>query len=80
MSGSNLAVLPTPMDGNDGTESPTFQVIIDTADNGFVMTVHGDDEKHKVYLFTAKGEDGPVGMIQDLINQLGISDKVKIQK
>lgn len=83
MSGNdNLAVLPMFKDGEGGgNDSPTFQIMIDSADNGFVMTVMGSEsDTHKVYLFSAKGADGPEGMVQDLIDQLGISDKVKLQK
>lgn len=81
MSNDNLAVLPMFKDGDSGDkESPTFQIIIDSADNGFILTVMGEQDMHKVYPFTAKGEDGPAGMIQEVINQLGISDKVKLQK
>ena len=83
MTGNNLATLPflKDKDGDDGDESPTFQVIIDTAQNGFVLSVHGtEDITSKVFLFNGKGEEGPSGLIQEVINQLGIADKVKLEK
>jgi hypothetical protein len=79
---SNLAMLPTIKDGDGdgGAESPTFQIMIDIADNGFILNVMGENDLSKVYLFAHKGADGPSGLIQEIINQLGIADKVKLEK
>ena len=69
-------------DGEEDGGDRTSQVIVDTTENGFVLTVHGSEEvsKHKVFMFNGTGEAGPQGLIKDLIEALGISDKVKIQR
>lgn len=82
----NLAVVPfigpKDKDGDDGGEPTPVQIIIDVALNGYIVNIAGTENADgaKVYLFNAKGEDGPQAMIQDLINNLGLVDKVKLQK
>lgn len=86
MSGSNLATLPfistKDKDGDDGGEPTPVQIIIDVANNGYVVNIVGTENSDgtKVYLFNARGEDGPQAMIQDIIDNLGLVDKVKLQK
>jgi hypothetical protein len=82
----NLAVVPfigpKDKDGDDGGEPTPVQIIIDVAQNGYIVNVNGTEESDgaKVYLFNGKGEDGPKAMIQDIINNLGLVDKVKLEK
>lgn len=83
MSGSNVAHLPfiKDGDGNDGDEPTPFQIVIDVADNGFILNVMGtEDDGTKVFVFHGKGDQGPEGMIQEIISRLGIVDKVKLAK
>lgn len=80
---SNLAVLPMTKDkdGDDGGEPQPLQVMIDSAQNGFILNITGgSDEICKVFLFHGKAEDGPNAMIQTVIDQLGLADKVKLQR
>ncbi len=82
-SGSNVAHLPfnAPKDGDgeDGGATPV-QVIIDAVENGYVLTVEGEHGLVKVFLFNSPGEDGPKGLIQTVIEHLGLRDKVKLEK
>lgn len=87
MSKDNLAVLPfaggpetKDKDGDDGGEAGPTQVIIDSVENGFVLNIHGEDEVSKVYLFNGKGDDGPAAMVQQIIDSLGLRDKVKLNR
>jgi len=86
MSGTNLATLPfigpKDKDGDDGGEPNPVQIIIDVAVNGYIVNISGteNDEGPKVYLFNGRGDDGPQAMMQDIINNLGLVDKVKLQK
>jgi hypothetical protein len=80
---SNLAQFPTPKDGDGGDDGDigSFQLLIDVADNGFILNSVGSEyDGTRVFLFDGKGQDGPQAMIQEIINRLGINDKVKIQK
>jgi len=81
--GNNLARLPfhEPKDG-DGEDGDTIpvQVIIDSVENGYVLTVEGERGLHRVFLFNEQGEDGPKGMIKLVIESLGLVDKVKLEK
>lgn len=83
--GTNAEVLPfTKHKDGEGSDdsSPIQQVIIDTSENGFILTVNGDDElsTHKVYLYSGHGDFGPEALIQEVIDSLGLTDKVKISK
>ena len=85
MSGSNLATLPfigpKDKDGDDGGEPSPAQIIIDVAENGYIVNIAGTEhDGTKVYLFNGKGEDGPQAMIQSIVDTLGLIDKVKLQK
>lgn len=84
LNGENQSEEPVTKDkdGNDGEGDQTTQLIVDSSENGFILSVHGGDDvhKHKVYLFDQRGENGPTGLIQDVIDSLGLSDKVKLQK
>lgn len=86
MSGTNLATLPfigpKDKDGDDGGEPNPVQIIIDVAVNGYIVNISGteNDEGPRVYLFNGRGDDGPQAMMQDIINNLGLVDKVKLQK
>lgn len=84
---NNLAVLPvgkgdnTDTDGEDGNEVDSFQLTIDVVENGFVLS-KSDSEglNQKVFLFNGIGDNGPKALIQEAIDFLGITDKVKIVK
>jgi hypothetical protein len=82
---SNVATLPFPVlkdgdGGDDGTVSPA-QIMIDVAENGYIVSIMGTEADGAfVYLFNGKGDDGPQAMIQNIINTLGLVDKVKLQK
>lgn len=79
---SNLALAQGPID-KDGTdsESTTDQIIIDIVDNGFIVSVHeGEDFKQKVYLFEGPAGSNSKSMISDLIQSLGLSGKIKVEK
>lgn len=82
MKDSNLAQLPfNETKDKDGTEGDveSYQVIIDYAENGYVLTVNNETGiRTKVFLFNGKGEDGPKGLIKDIIESLGLIDKVKL--
>ncbi len=79
----NLAHLPfnAPKDG-DGTDGGTIpvQVIVDATENGYVLTVEGEQSLVRVFLFNHPGDDGPKGLIQAVIDSLGLVDKVKLEK
>lgn len=68
-------------DGEEGGEAHTSQVVIDTAENGFILSVHGNEEvfSHRVYPFKGKDEYSPRAMIEEVINALGLSDQVKLK-
>lgn len=86
MKGSNLAVVrlePIAKDGDDGEggENHTFQITVDVVTNGYVFTRNdADDIAQRVYIFNGTGETGPKAMIQQIIEDLGLVDKVKLAK
>lgn len=83
MRGSNVTQLAPVLKDGDGPPDNlkrTESINIEVADNGYTVNVYGETSSTKVFLFSAKGEDGPKGMIQMLIDELGINDKVKLEK
>ena len=83
----NLAILPmnepTLKDG-DGSNGGTMttQITIDIAENGWILTVHTDSpdaDLSKVFLRTST-EVGPRALIQELVDALGVKDKVRLEK
>jgi hypothetical protein len=82
---NNLARLPfnNPQlkdgDGEDG-DVDLLQVTIDMAENGYVLTVLTDTVLTKVFLFDGNGQDGPQGMLQQIIESLGLLGKVRLEK
>ncbi len=85
MKGGNLAIAPfTPPadgDGEEPGENITTQIILDTAKNGWVVTIHsGEDDYSEVFLHSGSKDNGPKQMIQRIIDELGITDKVRLEK
>ena len=70
---------PTDKDGSDG-DSGFGQIIIDIADNGYILTMNGESPAQKVFLFNGVGDNGPQALIQDVIENLGLFGKVKLEK
>lgn len=84
---TNLAIMPAEgsepidKDGDDSDGFVTFQLTIDIAKNGFVLSKISDEDTYqKVFLYDGNGENGPKGMIADIIAELGISQKVKLER
>lgn len=82
--GSNVALLPSPelkeKDG-DGGSTQYQQIIVDTALNGYTLSIHGgEDSTTQVFLYRGQGDDGPKGLINAIIQTLGLTDKVKLEK
>ena len=87
--GGNLAVVHsnlmddaiTDTDGEDGGSDETLQVTIDVAENGYVVTkTSGDDVKVKVFLFDGGGDASSKEMIRTIIDDLGLTMKVRVEK
>jgi hypothetical protein len=83
---NNLAILPAEgqdtshKDGEDSDPAP-FQLTIDVVDNGYILTRNdAEDPSQKVFLFNGMGDSGPKAMIQEVIELLGLVDKVKLVK
>ena len=68
-------------DTEEGGEGHTFQITVDVVQNGYVFTRNdADDISQKVFLFNGTGETGPKALIQQIIEDLGLVDKVKLVK
>jgi hypothetical protein len=86
----NLAVIPFDReensvikdgDGEEGGDGHTFQITVDVVTNGYVFTRNdADDITQKVFIFNGAGETGPKALIQQIIDDLGLVDKVKLAK
>ena len=61
----------------DGVYDSYVDVRIETVDNGFLVTyiVEGEEERF-VYNYDSKGDEGPKGMFNMLIMQLGLVGRI----
>jgi hypothetical protein len=68
-------------DSEEGGENHTFQITVDVAENGFVYTKNDAEEiTQSVFLFNGPPEAGAKALIQRIIEDLGLPDKVKLVK
>jgi len=70
-------------DGDDGDTSVYvigIQIVI--MDNGFIVQTEYDDGSmdRKVFSDTATGELGPLGAITEIVEQMGVSDRIGVDE
>ena len=74
--GDSMSVEPMFKDGDDTEVYDYVNIMIKTVDNGFIVE-YINNEGDSQYVYTFDG-NGPKQMLKDLVEELGISAKVKV--
>lgn len=72
---------PVDGDGEDGGPPPNLEIQIHCVDNGYVLSKNSGENvlEQKIFLFR-DGDHGPRELIQTIIYELGLYEKVKLSK
>ena len=71
-----MNVEPMFKDGDDTEYIDYTSVIIKTVDNGYIVE-YSNSESDSQYVYSFEG-NGPRQMLKDLVEVLGVQDKVKV--